>query len=540
MGCPQGGLGTVGGQVVPAPTSLLLGMYPPVMAPDAASPALPATDLLAGHYRLEHLLGHGGMSDVYRADDTTGGPPVAVKLVRSTDPEFARRLTQEAAAVARLDHPGLVRVLDTGVHDGRPYLVMELVEGPTLAARLRRGPLPPDRCASLGSILADALAYVHRQGIVHRDVKPANVLLGPGPRARLADFGIAQTVDASALTMTGTTLGTAAYMAPEQIEDHRVGPAADVWSLAAILLECLTGRRGYGGGAAEILARRLAGEAPSLDSLPAPWRMLLGSMLGHDPEQRPDPAEVAELLTAPVYARPWTPPAEADATSKAGAPMVPTGNGSSGAAGAVAAAAVAGALAADDAGTTRATAGPPTMIGAPALPRRAAHQRRRFGPAAVVVVAAIVLAAVLAWALAGAAPARHTSTSTTSTSTSTTTTLGASGASGALVRDVQAAEAAGSLGTDAGRAILDQLGQALAAAAQGDAQGASTALGGIDDTIAAAADAGQASPADASTLMADVATLAAVLNVPAPTTTSPTTPPPGPGGGGGGPGKKHD
>lgn len=510
-------------------------MYLPVMAPDAVSPALPATDL-AGHYRLEQLLGHGGMSDVYRAADTTGGPPVAVKLVRSTDPEFARRLTQEAAAVARLDHPGLVRVLDTGVHDGRPYLIMELVEGPTLAARLRRGPLPPDRCAALGSTLADALAYVHRQGIVHRDVKPANVLLGPGPRARLADFGIAQTLDASALTMTGTTLGTAAYMAPEQIEDHRVGPAADVWSLAAILYECLTGRRGYEGGAAEILARRLAGEAPPLDSLPTPWRMLLGAMLGHDPEQRPDAADVAEMLAAPAYARPWTPPAEAVIPPGPGAPA---GNGAAPLAAAVAAAAGA---AADDAGATHTTAGPPTMIGAPPLPPRPAPTRRGIGPAAIVVAVAVLLVALLAWALAGASPARHRSTSSTTTSTSTTTTLSAGGASGALVRDVQAAEAAGTLSADAGRTILDQLGQALAAAAQGDAQGASTALGGIDDTIAAAADSGQASPTDASTLMADVATLAAVLNVPAPTTTSPTTtgpPRPSGDGGPGGPGKKH-
>lgn len=485
------------------------------MCPDAVSPPLPTTDLLAGRYRLQQALGHGGMSDVYRATDETGGPPVAVKLVRSTDPELARRLTQEADAVARLDHPGLVRVLGSGVHEGRPYLLMELVEGPSLAERLRKGPLPPDRAAALGVALAEALAYVHSQGIVHRDVKPANVLLGPGPRARLADFGIAQLVDASSLTMTGTTLGTAAYMAPEQIEHHRVGAAADVWSLAAILFECMTGRRGFEGGPAEVMARRLSGEGPPLDALPAPWAMLLASMLAHDPERRPDAAEVAELLGSPVYGRPWTPPE---------IPTTPVPAALDGAA--------AGAAA------TMAGRSSSTMVGVPALHRRT--QGRRFaGPLAALAVAA-VLVVLLVWALAGASSKRPAANANTTTTSSTTTTLSPSGASGALVRDVQQAESNGSLSANAGRVILDELGQALASAAQGDAQGASDALGAIDNTIAASADSGQASPADASTLMADVATLAAVLNVPAPTTSAPTTSAPAPAPGPGpGPGKKH-
>ncbi len=182
------------------------------------------------------------MSEVFEAVDERTGIAVAVKVVRSGDPDLARRMAQEARALELVEHPGLVRLLDTGSTDSKAYLVMELIEGSTLAAALRQGSLSPERTAAIGATLAEALAYVHDHTIVHRDVKPSNILMTADGKARLGDFGIARLLDASTLTVAGTTLGTAAYMAPEQLEDHQVGPGADIWSLGMVLLECLTGQ----------------------------------------------------------------------------------------------------------------------------------------------------------------------------------------------------------------------------------------------------------------------------------------------------------
>ncbi len=262
---------------------------------------------LDGRYRLEELLGRGGMSDVHRATDLQTGAGVAVKLVRSGDPELARRLAQEVQVLERFEHPGLVRLLDTGFAGDLAYLVMELVDGQPLDQRLRTGPLGTAATARLGATIADALAYVHARGIVHRDIKPANVLLSADGRPMLADFGIARLVDASSLTLAGTTLGTTAYMAPEQLADHRVGPAADVWSLGIVLLECLTGRRVYEGPAPEVVARRLAGPVPLPDNLPVPWKILLRGMLEHRPADRLRADDVAGMLpTAPLQVA-WDP-----------------------------------------------------------------------------------------------------------------------------------------------------------------------------------------------------------------------------------------
>jgi len=271
------------------------------------------TDLLDGRYRLVRLLGQGGMSDVYEAIDERSDTAVAIKFVRSADPELARRFAQEVRALGRVEHPGLVRLIGTGLAGDHAYLVMELVQGSTLAEALRHGPLGPERTAYLGASLAGALAYVHSRGVVHRDVKPSNILLHADGRAQLGDFGVARLLDASALTMAGTTLGTAAYMAPEQLEDHQVGAAADIWSLGMVLLECLTGHRVYEGSTAQVVAKRMAGPVPLPGDLPVPWKLLLSGMLDHRPGQRLEGADVAALLVTSPFRAAWSPSPSPDA-----------------------------------------------------------------------------------------------------------------------------------------------------------------------------------------------------------------------------------
>src|ERR1700684_3988924 len=231
-------------------------------------------ETLGGRYRLVRLIGRGGMSDVYEALDVQTGISVAVKVVRSGDPEFVRRLAHEARALESFEHPGLVRLYDTGLAGDQAYLVMEYVEAITLAESLRRGPLAAKDVAALGVSLADALAYVHERGIVHRDVKPSNILISRGGDVKLGDFGIPHLHDAATLTITGTMLGTVSYMAPEQLEDTQVGPSADIWSLGIVLLECLTGRRVYEGSPSEIVARRLGEPVPLPADLPLPREVL--------------------------------------------------------------------------------------------------------------------------------------------------------------------------------------------------------------------------------------------------------------------------
>jgi eukaryotic-like serine/threonine-protein kinase len=528
-------------------------------ARDTAAPA--ATPLVGGRWRLESLLGRGGMSDVYRATDEVGTcGTVALKLVRTSEASFARRLAEEARALESFDHPGLVRLLAAGVHDGQAYLVTELVEGPTLADRLRDGPLSPARTATLAASLAGALASVHERGMVHRDIKPANVLLGPGQRVRLADFGIARLVDSASMTMTGTTLGTAAYMAPEQIEHHGVGTAADVWSLGLTLLECLIGARIFEGTPSEVVARRLAGSVQPPPDLPMPWRLVLAAMLEPSPERRPSASEVAGMVAGPAFKVRWHPSeqtaalivptyrpepavgAEADRTVPAGTP-VPADEPATSVMPAV--------------GAGPARAGPPV--------RRAGRRwsfDRRLIPLALVIVIAIALGS---WAAsgggspahatnrptAGAAPAvTKVKRSTTPTSTTTTVPTVAD-AAGALVRDVQTGITDGSIGPDIGGQLLRQLDQVLLVAddQNDDPSAVGNELGQIDALIADGASSSDISPTEASVLTADVAALSSALGASATTTPTSTTtttaaaPPPAqtptPAAGGPGAGKGH-
>ena len=252
---------------------------------------------VGGRYRLEALVGRGGSAEVWGAEDEALGRRVAVKLVTATGGEDAGRVGDEARLLARLSHPGLVPVYDAGTDEaGRPWVVMELVRGETLADTVSRGPLAPLRVAEIGRVLAEALAYVHGQGLVHRDVKPANVLLGEDGRVRLTDFGIARLVDAASVTATGLTVGTASYLSPEQVTGAHVGPLSDVYSLGLVLLECLKGEREYPGSAVEVALARLSRPPVVPQRLPAGWPGLLEAMTARETGPRPTAAEVASEL----------------------------------------------------------------------------------------------------------------------------------------------------------------------------------------------------------------------------------------------------
>ncbi len=254
-------------------------------------------DLVAGRYRLGAAVGMGSSAVVRQARDERTGRRVAVKLIHQHAGEHERgQHRREVAALVRMRHPGVVGLVDRGIHDGQPFLVTDLVDGPTLAEEITAGPLEPQRVRRIGIGLAGALAHVHAAGVVHRDLKPANVILDNGRRPRLADFGIARPFDGAAQTDTGTVVGTAAFLAPEQAQGLRVGPPADVYALGLVLLEALTGRREYPGPAAESAMARLH-RAPAVpDDLPGPLPGALRAMTAADPAGRPSAADVVRLL----------------------------------------------------------------------------------------------------------------------------------------------------------------------------------------------------------------------------------------------------
>jgi serine/threonine protein kinase len=258
------------------------------------------TGLLADRYALEGVIGRGGMADVYRATDTVLEREVAVKVLRThavTEHDRAR-FRDEAKLLGSLQHPGLVGVLDAGLSDDdMPYLVMELVDGDSLAHLVQGSKVPGHRVARVGADLADVLTYVHERDIVHRDIKPSNILIGRDGVVRLADFGIARMLgDVSGHTATGTTIGTAAYIAPEQVRGEPVTPAGDIYSLGLVLLEALTGRRAYTGGPMEAALARLHTAPLIPTSLPTGWPGLLARMTDVAPQSRPSAREVAYAL----------------------------------------------------------------------------------------------------------------------------------------------------------------------------------------------------------------------------------------------------
>ena len=251
---------------------------------------------LPDRYRNPELIARGGMGEVYRAEDADLARVVAVKLLagRFADNEAIRgRFTREALAVARLSHaPSTVTIFDVGEHGGRPYIVMEYLAGGSLADRLERdGAQPVGRVLEWLGQAAAALDAAHSNGIVHRDVKPANLLLDDHERVKVADFGVASAADLGSHTETGTVVGTAGYLAPEQARGERATPASDLYALAVVAFELLTGRRPFEreSSTAEAMAHVSAPIPPASDSNPQLPRELddvLARGLAKEPEHR--------------------------------------------------------------------------------------------------------------------------------------------------------------------------------------------------------------------------------------------------------------
>ena len=267
-------------------------------------------DLFLGQrYRTTDLIGSGGAASVYRAMDENLGREVAVKVFRPSaqeDDDYRRQHT-ETLLLATLNHPGLVTLLDAGLHHEEGdqvlnYLVMELVDGPDLRRTLKSGPLPAVSVASLGADLADALGYVHSNGVIHRDVKPANILLYPQAEhdsrlyPKLTDFGIARMVEATVATAHGATIGTANYLSPEQAQGGTVSPSTDIYSLGLVLLESLTGEKAFPGPIVEAAVARLLRDPEIPESLGSDWVELLRAMTNRLPEARPAAHEAAGAL----------------------------------------------------------------------------------------------------------------------------------------------------------------------------------------------------------------------------------------------------
>jgi len=231
-----------------------------------------ASGVLSGRYEIGDRLGSGGMSSVHQATDLILERTVAVKILAehlSDDERFVARFRREALAVAKLIHPNIVQVYDTGIDEGRHYIVMEYVQGRSGAQILQRqGPLDAETTAEIGAQACAGLDYAHRRGIIHRDVKPGNLMVTGGPAGggemtiKLTDFGIARAVEQTRITQVGSVVGTAAYLSPEQVRGEEATPATDVYALGVVLYQFLTGRLPYEGSTLAELAVRQQNEKP--------------------------------------------------------------------------------------------------------------------------------------------------------------------------------------------------------------------------------------------------------------------------------------
>ncbi len=357
-----------------------------------------------GRYTLTQRIAVGGMGEVWQATDNVLGRTVAIKLLGAglaNQPGFTHRFRDEARHTAALSHPNIATVYDYGEDDGASWLVMELVHGTPLSAIISQGAQSPQRTAAIIAQAADALQAAHDAGVIHRDVKPANILVRPDGVVKLTDFGIARAVDAAPLTRTGEVMGTAQYIPPEQAMGHPVGPASDLYSLACVAHEMLTGRRAFDDGSAVATAMAHVHKPPPglPPSVPAGMASVIMASLAKDPANRPRSArDVASALRGGPAPQP-----RYDATSVLPPPVAATQAMTSPTA--YAQAGIPGAY-----GQTGPQGGIPGGYGQTG-PQP--YQRRR-NPAIWIIPLVIVLLLAGAWAINKALNGTPTSTPTTS------------------------------------------------------------------------------------------------------------------------------
>lgn len=394
--------------------------------------------LVADRYLLEEVIATGGMGQVWRATDQTLDRPVAVKVLRpdtADDAGFVERFRAEARHSAALQHPNIATVHDFGEGAHSAYLVMELIEGKPLSTIIReRAPLPAEEVTEILYQAAIALQAAHNAGVVHRDVKPANIVVDDDGYARLTDFGISRALSGASLTQTGEVLGTPHYLAPEQAQGQPAGPASDVYALAVVGYEMLTGTRPFAGDSMITTAlAHVSQPAPPLpESVPEPLCTTVMAGLAKDPNQRPESAAAfAEALRLPEGE---TPAHLTAAAASAVAPVV---------------AGIGGLLTPDPQG---ATALIPMSPVTPAIPAAAvttvdtARRRRRMLIGGAAGLAALVLVLVIAFASVGQAkadttPAPQATHTPTAPAPATAATTAAPQPSATTARPVNAATA---------------------------------------------------------------------------------------------------
>jgi eukaryotic-like serine/threonine-protein kinase len=274
--------------------------------------------VLADRYELRRLLGRGGMAEVWAAHDRTLGREVAIKLLLDRfreDAGFIQRFQDEARHVARLNHPNLVAVYDTGTDRGQPYFVMELVEGRSLQEAIAAGGLTEDRALEVCADVCAALQYAHDRGLVHRDIKPGNILLAEDGTVKVTDFGIARAIDSDTVTRTAAVLGTAAYLSPEQAQGLEIDERSDLYSLGVVLYEALTGRQPFQGESAVTVAYQHVQEPPrpprewTGDISPASEAVAMRALAKNPANRYPSAAAMREDLLNARVGQPVTAPA---------------------------------------------------------------------------------------------------------------------------------------------------------------------------------------------------------------------------------------